>query len=405
MRAFLSAVAVLVAIIPCFSQLHFEKGYFIDNDGERTVCLIKNPDWYKNPETFEYKLTENSDLQKATINEVAEVGIDNGEKFIRFVTEIDKEPQLTYSRSPRMVIDTLFLKVLIEGKASLFQVSDSERKSFFVKLDHQPVKQLIFRKYLVNGNVQNGLNSVNPTQNTNRMYQQQLLNEVACGSVDVSAIKRVDYSRNDLVDYINSFNACSDPAYKIQIPIKEKDHIVVHLKIAPGLDFSSMVISNEKAHIPTADFGTRTNLRFGVEAEFVMPFHRKKWSILAEPTLQSYGGKLDNANPPPAVRYVEYRSFEVGLGVRYYTFLSDATMLFVDAIGIRDVNFNSVFISDYNQELNLSGRFNYALGAGIQFKRISMEARWYSKRNVFGNFPPWVAEYSKRSVIVGYRIK
>jgi len=39
-----------------FSQINFEKGYFIDNLGAKTDCYIKNIDWNLNPDTFDYKL-------------------------------------------------------------------------------------------------------------------------------------------------------------------------------------------------------------------------------------------------------------------------------------------------------------------------------------------------------------
>lgn len=44
--------------INTFAQ-DFEKGFYIENNGKRVDCLIKNIDWLYNPESFEYKLNEN----------------------------------------------------------------------------------------------------------------------------------------------------------------------------------------------------------------------------------------------------------------------------------------------------------------------------------------------------------
>ena len=41
-----------------FTQIRFEKGYFITNYGKRIDCFIKDIDWKNNPTKFDYKLNE-----------------------------------------------------------------------------------------------------------------------------------------------------------------------------------------------------------------------------------------------------------------------------------------------------------------------------------------------------------
>ena len=61
--------------IKSFSQIIFENGYFIDDSDSKIECLIKNIDWKNNPTEFEYKLSPNEAIQKATIQTVKEFGI------------------------------------------------------------------------------------------------------------------------------------------------------------------------------------------------------------------------------------------------------------------------------------------------------------------------------------------
>ena len=84
---------VLMTIISfnCYSQIKFEKGYFINNDGERTDCLIKNSDWRNNPMKFQYRLTEDSISKIATIESVKEFGINSFSKYKRFYVK----PEIT----------------------------------------------------------------------------------------------------------------------------------------------------------------------------------------------------------------------------------------------------------------------------------------------------------------------
>ena len=72
--------AALLLIILAFgingySQIIFEKGYLINNSNEKIECLIKNNDWKNNPETFEYKLSENSEPAIADVKSAKEFGI------------------------------------------------------------------------------------------------------------------------------------------------------------------------------------------------------------------------------------------------------------------------------------------------------------------------------------------
>ena len=58
-----------------YSQVEFEQGYLINNDGKRLECLIKNVDWKNSPTKFQYKLNENSEPITASIDGVSEFGV------------------------------------------------------------------------------------------------------------------------------------------------------------------------------------------------------------------------------------------------------------------------------------------------------------------------------------------
>jgi hypothetical protein len=107
-----------------YSQIKYESGYFITNANEKISCLIKNNDWVKNPKEFKYKTSENSDIQKAELKDIKEFGVLNNFKYKRFTVNIDNSADNVESMSnasiPEFNTEELFLKVLVEGKASLF---------------------------------------------------------------------------------------------------------------------------------------------------------------------------------------------------------------------------------------------------------------------------------------------
>ena len=112
---------ITILSINCYSQIKFEKGYFIDNTNQRTNCLIKNIDWENNPTEFEYKLSKESKINKSTINLIQEFGIDNISKYVRSTVNIDRSSErinkLSNNKNPIFKEEQLFLKVLIEGEA------------------------------------------------------------------------------------------------------------------------------------------------------------------------------------------------------------------------------------------------------------------------------------------------
>ena len=48
MKKSLIILSIIITSINCYSQIKFEKGFYIDNDGQKTECLIKNIDWSVN---------------------------------------------------------------------------------------------------------------------------------------------------------------------------------------------------------------------------------------------------------------------------------------------------------------------------------------------------------------------
>ena len=103
---------ILAFSLKGYSQIIFEKGYFINNSNQKIECLIKNNDWKNNPETFEYKLSENSEPAIADVKSAKEFGIYSISKYIRSTVKIDKSKEnlddLSYDKEPTYVEEVLF---------------------------------------------------------------------------------------------------------------------------------------------------------------------------------------------------------------------------------------------------------------------------------------------------------
>ncbi|WP_157429294.1 hypothetical protein [Aequorivita sublithincola] len=116
------------------SQNQYESGYFIKNDGSKISCLVRPLDWSTNPVTFQYKLSEDAKTEIGKIENVKEFGTDFTTKFFRTTVEIDQSSEaiasLTYDRNPVFKQETLFVKVLVEGKVTLYFTSRETKNRF-----------------------------------------------------------------------------------------------------------------------------------------------------------------------------------------------------------------------------------------------------------------------------------
>lgn len=136
---------LLVTATHAFSQIAFENGYFINDEGQRIDCLIKNIDWRSNPTKFEYRMSADAPTQEASIATVKEFGINGDSKYVRATVEIDRSPRdiqnMSSKKEPQFLTEQLFLKVLIEGAATLYQYTEADLVRYFYKVKDSGIQQ------------------------------------------------------------------------------------------------------------------------------------------------------------------------------------------------------------------------------------------------------------------------
>ncbi|MEM9687105.1 MAG: hypothetical protein AAF934_09325 [Bacteroidota bacterium] len=152
MKKQLLSLVITILSLNCYAQISFEKGYYINNVGQRVECRIRNVDWKNNPKTFEYKLSEDTAPKTATIKSVKEFGIYNISKYRRHIVKLDRSSkninQLSTKKDPAFGEEELFLKVLVEGKANLYFFEEGNLRRFFYNTDTSEIMPLIFKTYL-----------------------------------------------------------------------------------------------------------------------------------------------------------------------------------------------------------------------------------------------------------------
>ncbi|WP_339837331.1 outer membrane beta-barrel protein [uncultured Maribacter sp.] len=391
-----------------FGQITFEKGYFIDNSGQKTDCLIKNIDWKNNPTSFQYKTTTLGGISTRNILSIKEFRVDKGFKYIRANVNINrssnKVSELDGSRDVNFDKEQLFLKELVFGSANLYHYEDGNLNRFFYSINNEEPLQLVYKRY----------KKENIHVAENNEFRQQILNLLICDDVVDSRIKNLSYDEKSLKKIFDDYNSCNDPSNYIVTASTNK--IKLNFKIRPRLNNTSYEVKSTGAQAFNANFGAQNSVSVGTEIEAILPFNKNKWSIIIEPTYQKYSNETTsqtttNFNSVTYNAEVKYSSIELPIGIRHYIFLSKSVKVFLNASILADLPFNSSLtypnINIIKPRIEFGLNISPALGFGIDISnKYSIEARYLGKREVFANVTDddLSSEFGGFSLILGYSL-
>lgn len=378
----------------CYSQISYEKGYYINNDNQKINCLIRNIDWKNNPIGFEYKLSENGETQNANIKSVKEFGVDNISKHIRSTVNIDRSSEnideLSNDKRPIFKQEELFLKVLVEGKANLYLFEDGNLRRYFYNKENAAIEQLVYKSYKYS-NTQIGKNN---------KFKNHLWNNLKCSTFKKNKVEKLDYKKNDLIDFFVEYNECNNEEYINYEERQKRD--LFNLSIRPGVNISTLSIQNSVSSSRDTDFGHELTFRLGVEAEFILPFNKNKWAFIFEPTYQYFKSEANLATQSVEA---DYKSIELPVGIRHYFFLNENSKIFINGSFIFDLSNDSVIDFESGANLEIKTRNNLSFGLGYKHNdRYSVELRYQTSREILSEFVYWNTDYQTFSVIFGYSI-
>jgi len=398
MKSIFISLILTIFAISSFGQISYEKGYFINNENQRIDCFIKNYDRDNNPTKFKYKLTDSDEPKNGDILSVKEFGIVGISKFIRITTKIDRSTKIysnvSDSKDPTWSVEQLFLKVLLEGKASLYSYTETDDKLFFYSLNDTLIEQLVRKEYKVNNT-----NEIK----TNNIFRLQLWENVKCSDAEVSSVEKLSYTQRELENYFINYNSCMNSPTNSYIKKDKRDFF--NLRITPGLNFSSFGITRDPNMV--IDFKNKVNLRLGIDAEIILPFNRNKWAVVVEPTFNSFESEAEST---AGKVNIVYNYIEFPFGLRYYCFLKSGLRLFFNGYVIPGtcINFDNSIDFEYPAGSITIDPFhsihNYSIGSGLDYRNISLEMRFYSTQDPFFPSETWTSQYKRFALIVGYRI-
>ncbi len=391
-----SSILLLIFTMTSYGQVAFEKGYLIDNQGEKIDCLIKNTDRFDNLSSFSYKLKEDGEIIFGNISNVKEFGIGGFIKYTRASVSIDRSPMLDYTKAPKFSSETLFLKVLVSGRTTLLRYFEGETKRFFFKVGENNLEQLVYKKYYLNeSQIQE-----------NNHYRQQLLLALPCENLPDSKLRKLKYQEDELISFFEAYNVCVGSDY---IRYKEaKKKLLFNVKVRPGINFANFNINQTRSDRADAEFDLGSTFRIGIEAELYLNFNRNKWSILFEPSYQKFPDReatvLASAVTTDIASF-SYSTIELSFGPRHHFYLNNDSKLFFNLLFSISLAQNSQITFNERVGFEIPNNSGFSAGLGYSFKdKYNIELRYNLPENPLNDVLLWDSTFTNFSILFGYTL-
>ena len=376
-----------------FGQANFKKGKIITLTEDTIYGTIDDQNKLRSPRTISFKA---DNLEKASYFKPSEIKaaiLDSGDYYVSAIIEIDmdyvKSTKLkeSYSNDSVKIVDTVFLRVIIQSKLSLYLFTDNNFKDhFYFTTNTNNYRELIYKKFPVD------INGIVYLKE-NSLYKKQLNSLMSDCSDALTRISRTDFNEKALFNLFRIYNTCL-PENLIRfeshsIPSQNSFYLFAGLDITK-LNFTGSDIyynENEK-------FSNSFQPAIGVGVYIPTIRGQKKYSAILELAWKQYDSRsnsyLFNYYEVDIHFKMNYLKFNTAFKYSHpgkiapYINLGPSMSLLLSSINtIHVFNHDPNLLPNYSREqfkkaydspLKLS--FGIFGGIGINYKKFSFETRY-----------------------------
>lgn len=394
-RLIIALFLVTLAGSQLAAQSAFKPGYFITLDGNHIFCLINDLDKIVTPEKFSYKLTETDSVHTHTATSVREFGIGDSTRFIARQVKMDLANYQNVSPTSTTVVvydKTLFLKVLVEGKASLYYYQEADFYRFFYSIDTIQMEQLVFFKYQ-KPNVGNAMVYYNK-------FRDQLWVNVRCATAERKDVESLRYNKKDFIKYFVNYNICSNSEYYLSESVLSPGKTTLHISPEIGSELNRGAF--ESIYQPLTFSPWTTSFRPGIDLELVLPRTHGKNALLLNPKLSHYTTDPTINGTPISIDYI---ALLTPFGYRRYFYKSNSFNIYANFVMTMNFHFK-LRKEAYYLTAPLEANRNTTFGAGIgaSYKRIGVEMRANSPANLIPKYRSYYYKITTLEFILKCRI-
>lgn len=210
-----------------FAQKNFSPGYIVLNSGDTLKGDIDYGNKATNPESLLFR--SSADPQKYTVKEVSSFGVDNNLVFVRFKVSYQQTAaelaDATETFEGPVTSGDFWLRLLLKGKYSLYELNTVKRKYFFIENDKGELQELVYRVRLSNAGV---MEKNEQYKNLLGTYSESLSNY----PIIQKKIDKSSYKDDDLKEIMSLINGSSNS-------FKETNQTKALLDLSAGVNIYS----------------------------------------------------------------------------------------------------------------------------------------------------------------------
>lgn len=373
MKRFFLLLFGITATLLAKTQDPYQAGFYWDKTGQQISCYIKNIDWNNNPDKIQVKQTEEGLSQTLLLDDFQAFEIPGVARYEVHQVQINRSSDNDYELERNGLVtwenETLALRVVVRGPATLYDYKAPEIKRFYYKIGTGNVEALMFKKYV------NTLRSVRQI-GYNRGYQAQLRERIQCGVQNWE----IEYNERALSKYFKAYNNCQGGTSETY---RQKQSHTLKLSLATGLinyNFDIQIANTITAY----EFDSGQDFNFGLAVAYVLPIDNDKWEFLLESYYRQHqnAGMANRGNRRGVL--LDYDGIEVHLGLRKYFTTNNKLRFFADAAYVASFNENTLITFDdgltyftYPERTNL-----VKVGAGTNWGRHHLGLQYYLTNNL-----------------------
>jgi hypothetical protein len=321
----------------------YEIGYYIDSEGKKTECYVRPNDLEKinSKSTLRIKKNIDSEPEKIALANLKEAGIAGSAKFMKFEVELDNTNNNDLGNTAQQAeykAETVFLNVILEGKASLYSFDSGQGLKFFYNVDHSQPKQLIHKKYVKAS-----------FTGENNAFRQELMAKLRCSDDQPSKFLELQYTLNDMVSIFQSYNDCNNVETIYYKNEKKKTGRFTYGVFAGGY-YSTMKISEVS---PQPD--DESKMTFGIGGEIGYLNAASKWEFIFRGELENVDASFTSTRGSSSTTISDEYSLQtlaldLTIGARFYLLPETRKGFFVDASTGLNIPFGKITSKTYEVE-------------------------------------------------------
>lgn len=268
-------------LIHCFvalesiAQTNFEPALIIDHSGDTTAGFIDNRDSKRNPRMIAYKGKDGVVINYSPVN-IKGFYLNSGGWYKSTILEIDKNSLdtrdvLQGTNQRGIVSDTVFLRVLIKGRMSLYYLNDENMRYHYIIEKDNKIEELRLEKRSVNSDL-------GPAVNVVEHYKAQLNAKFADSPDEKISSDQIRYNEESLMKVILRYNQSFELQKDSYVLSSEK--MKFRFSILAGINASFLkIIGDGSIYGGLGEYNPDLSVYGGVGLVIILPKNRQVWSI------------------------------------------------------------------------------------------------------------------------------